>query len=206
MTLKTIEGTFIAPKGRYALVVGRFNSFVVESLVSGAVDALVRHGVSESDITIIRAPGAFEIPLVAQKVAQKGEFAAIIALGAVIRGGTPHFEYVAGECTKGLAQVSMEFGVPVAFGVLTVDSIEQAIERSGTKAGNKGAEAALSALELVSLLAELEAKCLATKAFVSSGAILSLRMPASRRRAPSVVKPVSSRLKRCTSGTWPGNR
>ena len=157
MTLKTIEGTFIAPKGRFALVVGRFNSFVVESLVSGAVDALVRHGVSESDITIIRAPGAFEIPLVAQKVAQRGEYAAIIALGAVIRG-TPHFEYVAGECTKGLAQVSMEFGVPVAFGVLTVDSIEQAIERSGTKAGNKGAEAALSALEMVSLLAQLEAK------------------------------------------------
>ncbi|MGR3896164.1 6,7-dimethyl-8-ribityllumazine synthase [Pseudomonas sp. 1176_21] len=158
MSLKTIEGTFIAPKGRYALVVGRFNSFVVESLVSGAVDALVRHGVSESDITIIRAPGAFEIPLVAQKVAQQSEYAAIIALGAVIRGGTPHFEYVAGECTKGLSQVSMEFGVPVAFGVLTVDSIEQAIERSGTKAGNKGAEAALSALEMVSLLAQLEAK------------------------------------------------
>ena len=170
MSLKTIEGTFIAPKGRYALVVGRFNSFVVESLVSGAVDALVRHGVSENDITIIRAPGAFEIPLVAQKVAQQGEYSAIIALGAVIRGGTPHFEYVAGECTKGLAQVSMEFGVPVAFalaangfifglvGMLTVDSIEQAIERSGTKAGNKGAEAALSALEMVSLLAALEAK------------------------------------------------
>ncbi len=157
MTLKTIEGTFIAPKGKYALVVGRFNSFVVESLVSGAVDALVRHGVSESDITLIRAPGAFEIPLVAQKVAQRGEYSAIIALGAVIRGGTPHFEYVAGECTKGLAQVSMEFGVPVAFGVLTVDSIEQAIERSGTKAGNKGAEAALSALEMVSLLGALEA-------------------------------------------------
>jgi 6,7-dimethyl-8-ribityllumazine synthase len=119
---------------------------------------LVRHGVSESQITIIRAPGAFEIPLVAQKVAQRGEYAAIIALGAVIRGGTPHFEYVAGECTKGLAQVSMEFGVPVAFGVLTVDSIEQAIERSGTKAGNKGGEAALSALEMVSLLAQLDAK------------------------------------------------
>ena len=132
MTLKTIEGTFIAPKGRYALVVGRFNSFVVESLVSGAVDALVRHGVAESEITIIRAPGAFEIPLVTQKVAQQGGFDAIIALGAVIRGGTPHFEYVAGECTKGLAQVSLQFGIPVAFGVLTVDSIEQAIERSGT--------------------------------------------------------------------------
>ncbi|MFG9942136.1 6,7-dimethyl-8-ribityllumazine synthase [Pseudomonas aeruginosa] len=157
MTLKTIEGTFIAPKGRYALVVGRFNSFVVESLVSGAVDALVRHGVAESEITIIRAPGAFEIPLVTQKVAQQGGFDAIIALGAVIRGGTPHFEYVAGECTKGLAQVPA-VRHPGRLGVLTVDSIEQAIERSGTKAGNKGAEAALSALEMVSLLAQLEAK------------------------------------------------
>ena len=158
MTLKTIEGTFVAPQGKFALVVGRFNSFVVESLVSGAIDTLVRHGVSEDNITIIRAPGAFELPLVAQKVAQRDEFAAIIALGAVIRGGTPHFEYVAGECTKGLAQVSMEYGVPGAFGVLTVDSIEQAIERSGTKAGNKGGEAALSALEMVSLLTALEVK------------------------------------------------
>lgn len=158
MTLKTIEGTFIAPQGKFALVVGRFNSFVVESLVSGAIDTLVRHGVSEDAITVIRAPGAFELPLVAQKVAERKEFSAIIALGAVIRGGTPHFEYVAGECTKGLAQVSMQFGVPVSFGVLTVDSIEQAIERSGTKAGNKGSEAALSALEMVSLLAQLEAK------------------------------------------------
>ncbi|QLF92685.1 6,7-dimethyl-8-ribityllumazine synthase [Stutzerimonas kirkiae] len=158
MTLKTIEGTFVAPQGKFALVIGRFNSFVVESLVSGAVDALVRHGIKEDDITLVRVPGAFEIPLVVQKVAERGEFDAIIALGAVIRGGTPHFEYVAGECTKGLAQVSMEFGVPVSFGVLTVDSIEQAIERSGTKAGNKGAEAALSALEMVSLLAQLEAK------------------------------------------------
>jgi len=116
MPLKTIEGTFIAPQGKYALVVGRFNSFVVESLVSGAVDALVRHGVSENDITIIRAPGAFEIPLVAQKVAQQGEYDAIVALGAVIRGGTPHFEYVAGECTKGLAQVceEVEFGEQAA--------------------------------------------------------------------------------------------
>jgi 6,7-dimethyl-8-ribityllumazine synthase len=158
MTLKTIEGTFIAPQGRYALVVGRFNSFVVEHLLEGAVDALVRHGVDKDQLTIIRAPGAFEIPLVAQKAAQTGNFDAIIALGAVIRGGTPHFEYVAGECTKGLAQVSLQFGIPVAFGVLTVDSIEQAIERSGTKAGNKGAEAALSALEMLSLLSQLEAK------------------------------------------------
>lgn len=156
--MQTFEGTFIAPQGKFALVVGRFNSFVVESLVTGAIDTLVRHGVNESDISVIRAPGAFELPLVAQRVAQREEFAAIIALGAVIRGGTPHFDYVAGECTKGLAQVSMQYDVPVAFGVLTVDSIEQAIERSGTKAGNKGGEAALSALEMVSLLAQLEAK------------------------------------------------
>ncbi|WP_295483817.1 6,7-dimethyl-8-ribityllumazine synthase [uncultured Pseudomonas sp.] len=158
MNIKTFEGTFIAPQGRFALVVGRFNSFVVESLLQGAIDALVRHGIKPDDLTIIRVPGAFEIPLAVQKIAQRDEFDAIIALGAVIRGGTPHFEYVAGECTKGLAQVSMEFGVPVSFGVLTVDSIEQAIERSGTKAGNNGAEAALSALEMVSLLAQLEAK------------------------------------------------
>lgn len=156
--MQTFEGTFTAPQGKFALIVGRFNSFVVESLVSGAIDTLVRHGVSESDISIIRAPGAFELPLVAQRVAQREEFDAIIALGAVIRGGTPHFDYVAGECTKGLAQVSLQYDVPVAFGVLTVDSIEQAIERSGTKAGNKGAEAALSALEMVSLLAQLEDK------------------------------------------------
>lgn len=158
MTLQTLEGSFATPKGRFALVVGRFNSFVVENLVTGAVDTLTRHGVKEQDITILRAPGAFEIPLVCQKVAQRKEFAAIIALGAVIRGGTPHFEYVAGECTKGLAQVSLRYDIPVAFGVLTVDTIEQAIERAGTKAGNKGAEAACSALEMVNLLAQLEVK------------------------------------------------
>lgn len=158
MTLKTIEGTFIAPKGKFALVVGRFNSFVVESLVTGAVDALVRHGVNEKDITVIRVPGAFELPLTTQYVAKQGAYSAIIALGAVIRGGTPHFDYVAGECTKGLAQVSLEYGVPVSFGVLTVDSIEQAIERSGTKAGNKGAEVALPALEMVNVLSQLGGK------------------------------------------------
>ncbi len=154
-TVKVIEGDFAPSNGRYALVVGRFNSFVVESLVSGALDTLRRHGVSDDRITIIRAPGAFEIPLVCQRVAQQKQYDAIIALGAVIRGGTPHFEYVAGECTKGLAQVMMDASVPVAFGVLTVDTIEQAIERAGTKAGNKGAEAALSALEMVSLLGRL---------------------------------------------------
>lgn len=153
--MKTIEGNFTAASGKFAIVVGRWNGFVVESLLEGALDALRRHGVSEDSITIVRAPGAFEIPLVCQKVAEQKQFDAIIALGAVIRGGTPHFEYVAGECTKGLSQVSMQHSVPVAFGVLTVDSIEQAIERAGTKAGNKGEEAAMSALEMVSLLNQL---------------------------------------------------
>ena len=153
--IKTIEGDFAGGKGNYAIVVGRWNSFVVEHLLEGAVDTLKRHGVAEKNITIVRAPGAFEIPLVCQKVAARGDVDAIIALGAVIRGGTPHFEYVAGECTKGLAMVTMESGIPVAFGVLTVDSIEQAVERSGTKAGNKGEEAAMSALEMVSLMAKL---------------------------------------------------
>lgn len=148
----------MATQGRYALVVGRFNSFVVESLLSGAIDALKRHGVKDADITIIRAPGAFEIPLVVKKVAEMKQFDAIVTLGAVIRGGTPHFEYVAGECVKGIGSLSLEYGIPVAFGVLTVDSIEQAIERSGTKAGNKGAEAAMSAFEMVSLFKQLEAK------------------------------------------------
>jgi 6,7-dimethyl-8-ribityllumazine synthase len=156
--IRTIEGDFVSVQGRYALVVGRFNSFVVESLLSGAIEALKRHGVKEADITIVRAPGAFEIPLVVKKVAETKQFDAIVTLGAVIRGGTPHFEYVAGECVKGIGSLSLEYGIPVAFGVLTVDSIEQAIERSGTKAGNKGAEAAMSAVEMVSLFKQLEAK------------------------------------------------
>ena len=155
--IKTIEGDFRTISARFALVVGRFNSFVVESLVEGAVDALVRHGIAEKDIEIVRVPGAFEMPLAVKKVAQTRKPDAIVALGAVIRGGTPHFEYVAGECVKGIASVSLEMDIPVAFGVLTVDSIEQAIERSGTKAGNKGAEAALGALEMVSLLRNLDA-------------------------------------------------
>ena len=153
--IKTIEGTYTSGKGNYTIVVGRWNSFVVEHLLEGALDTLRRHGVSDTQITIVRAPGAFEIPLVCKKVAAQDNVDAIIALGAVIRGGTPHFEYVAGECTKGIAMVSMEFGVPVSFGVLTVDTIEQAVERSGSKAGNKGEEAALSALEMVSLMGKL---------------------------------------------------
>jgi 6,7-dimethyl-8-ribityllumazine synthase len=153
--IRTIEGVFAAGEARFALVASRFNSFVVESLIAGAVDTLRRHGVSDEQMTLVRAPGAFELPLVVQKVAASGQYDAIIALGAVIRGGTPHFEHVAGECTKGIAAVSLQTGLPVAFGVLTVDTIEQAIERAGTKAGNKGAEAALSALEMVSLLGRL---------------------------------------------------
>jgi 6,7-dimethyl-8-ribityllumazine synthase len=153
--IRTIEGVFAAGGARFALVASRFNSFVVESLIAGAVDTLRRHGVADAQITLVRSPGAFELPLVVQKVAASGNYDAIVALGAVIRGGTPHFEYVAGECTKGIAQVSLASGLPIAFGVLTVDTIEQAIERAGTKAGNKGAEAALSALEMVSLLGRL---------------------------------------------------
>lgn len=153
--IKVIEGDFSASKGRYALLVSRWNSFVVESLKDGALDTLRRHGIANDQITIYYAPGAFEMPVLAKRVAAKGDVDAIIALGAVIRGGTPHFEYVAGECTKGLAQVSLDSGVPISFGVLTVDSIEQAIERSGTKAGNKGVEAASTALEMVSLLGKV---------------------------------------------------
>ncbi len=155
MTIKVIEGDFSSVSGKYALLVSRWNSFVVEHLKEGAIDTLRRQGVGDKDIEIIYAPGAFEFPLAAQKLADTKKYDAIIALGAVIRGGTPHFEYVAGECTKGLAQVSLNAGIPITFGVLTVDSIEQAIERSGTKAGNKGAEAAHTALEMVSLIKKL---------------------------------------------------
>ncbi|WNC71321.1 6,7-dimethyl-8-ribityllumazine synthase [Thalassotalea psychrophila] len=154
--MNVIEGSFVASGKKFAIVVSRFNSFVVESLLEGAVDALKRHGnVADADITIVRVPGAYELPVAAKRIAAKGGYDAVIAIGAVIRGGTPHFDFVAGECNKGLAQVAMEFDIPVAFGVITVDSIEQAIERSGTKAGNKGAEAALSALEMVNVLDQL---------------------------------------------------
>lgn len=153
--IKTIEGDLIVRDARFALVVARFNSFVVESLLEGAIDTLKRHGAEDKDMQIVRVPGAFEMPLAAQRLAATKSYDAIIALGAVIRGGTPHFEYVAGECTKGLATVSMQYDIPMAFGVLTVDTIEQAIERAGTKAGNKGAEAAMSAIEMVSLLRHL---------------------------------------------------
>lgn len=154
--IKNIEGGFVLNGSRFGIVVGRFNSFVVESLVDGAVDTLKRHGAKDGEIEIVRVPGAYEIPLAAKRMAATNKFDAIIALGAVIRGGTPHFDFVAGECSKGLAQVMMEQDVPVAFGVLTVDTIEQAIERAGTKAGNKGVEATLSAIEMVNLLPQLD--------------------------------------------------
>jgi 6,7-dimethyl-8-ribityllumazine synthase len=155
MMIKTIEGNLRVHNARFCLVVSRFNSFVVESLLMGAVDTLKRHGAEDADLTLVRVPGAFEMPVVIERLAAKGGYDAIIAVGAVIRGGTPHFEYVAGECVKGIAHVSLKHGIPVAFGVLTVDSIEQAIERAGTKAGNKGAEAAMSAIEMVNLLRQI---------------------------------------------------
>jgi 6,7-dimethyl-8-ribityllumazine synthase len=155
MSIKTIEGAMTVSNARFCLVVARFNSFIVESLLDGAIDTLKRHGASEEEITVVRVPGAFEMPVALEKLAAAGEYDAIVALGAVIRGGTPHFDYVAGECVKGMAQVSLKHGVPIAFGVLTVDTIEQAIERAGTKAGNKGAEATLSAIEMVNLLRQI---------------------------------------------------
>lgn len=155
-TPKTIQGDLNARDMRFVLVASRFNSFIVDSLVSGAHDALRRHGVDDKNIHLVHVPGAYEMPLVARKLAASKRYDAVIALGAVIRGGTPHFEYVAGECAKGLAQASMETGVPVAFGVLTTDTLEQALERAGTKSGNKGADAALSAIEMVNLLKQLD--------------------------------------------------
>ena len=149
---KVIEGDFSANTAKFTLVVGRFNSAIVDNLCAGAIDTLRRQGVPEANITVVRVPGAYEMPLAAKKVAVKGETDAIIALGAVIRGGTPHFDFVAGECSSGLARVALDYGIPIAFGVLTTDTIEQAVDRSGTKAGNKGADAAMTALEMVSLL------------------------------------------------------
>ena len=153
--VKTIEGGFDGAGKKIAIAAARFNSYIVDSLVTGAVDTLVRHGVVRKDVTLVRVPGCFELPLAAKRLAANGKFDGVIALGAVIRGATPHFDYVAGQCAAGLAQVTLETGVPVAFGVLTTNTIEQAIERAGTKAGNKGADAAMTILEMVSLLGKL---------------------------------------------------
>ena len=154
--IKTIEGDVIIKGARFGIAVARFNSFIVESLLAGAVDTLKRHGAEVADIEIVRVPGAYELPLAIKKMAATKKYDGIIALGAVIRGGTPHFEYVAGECVKGMATVMLQQEIPVAFGVLTVDTIEQAIERAGTKAGNKGAEATLSVIEMINLLKNID--------------------------------------------------
>ena len=152
---KVTEGKLLAENKHFAIVVSRFNDFITEKLVSGALDALIRSGASDSHIEIFKVPGAFEIPLVAKKVAGTGSYHAVICLGAVIRGATPHFDYVSAEVSKGIAMVSLESEVPVIFGILTTDSIEQAIERAGTKSGNKGWSAAISAVEMANLLEAL---------------------------------------------------
>ncbi len=154
--IKTVEGNLIAKGRRFAIAAGRFNDFITKELIAGCLDTLVRHGAEKEKIQLVMAPGAFEIPLVAKKLALSKEFDAVICLGAVIRGGTPHFEYVASEAAKGVAQVSLESGIPVVFGIITADTIEQAIERAGTKDGNKGKDAAISAIEMANLIRELE--------------------------------------------------
>jgi 6,7-dimethyl-8-ribityllumazine synthase len=153
--ITTIEGQLVAKGLKFALVAGRFNDFITERLVGGAVDYLTRHGGDRADLTVVRVPGAFEIPLAAKKLAASGKYAGVICLGAVIRGATPHFDFVASECAKGLAHVMLETNVPIGFGVLTTDNIEQAIERAGSKAGNKGVDAAAAVLEMVRVLEQL---------------------------------------------------
>jgi len=154
-SVPTLEGRLDARGLKFAIVAGRFNDFVVEKLVAGAVDYLVRHGAEPGDLLLVRVPGAFEVPLAARRLAASGKHHGVVCLGAVIRGATPHFDYVAGEAAKGLAQVMLETGVPVGFGVLTTDTLEQAVERSGSKGGNKGVEAAAATLEMVRVLEQL---------------------------------------------------
>ena len=153
--MKSYEGDLIGTGLKVGIVASRFNELLSNRLVDGARDALQRHGVDDEDVHIAWVPGSFEMPLVAKKMADSGSYDAVLALGVIIRGGTPHFDYVAGECVKGMAQVSLKHGVPISFGVLTVDTIEQAIERAGTKAGNKGHEAAMSAVEMVNVLRQI---------------------------------------------------
>jgi len=154
--VNVFEGKLTAGKEKYAIVIGRFNEFIGSKLLDGCLDALYRHGVAENSVDIVWVPGAFEIPVIADKLASKKEYAAVITLGAVIRGNTPHFQYVSSELAKGIAQVGLKTGIPVIFGVLTTDNIEQAIERAGTKSGNKGSEAAKSAIEMVNLIAAID--------------------------------------------------
>ena len=153
---RKIEGEFVYKGGRIAIVAARFNSFIVDSLLNGALDSLKRHGVPEDKIDVVYVPGAYELPVVIKNLASRSIYQGFLALGTVIRGGTAHFEYVAGECAKGLTAVSLEYAIPVSFGVLTTETIEQAIERSGTKAGNKGAEAAASLLETINVISQIK--------------------------------------------------
>ena len=153
--MKTIEGQLVIHDERICVIAARFNETIVERLVHGAIDTLKRHGADETQIELVRVPGAIELPLVAQRVAKSRQFDGIVALGTVIRGATPHFDYVCSECASGLNKVSLEFDIPIGFGVLTTETIEQALERSGTKAGNKGADAALTTIEMISLLRQL---------------------------------------------------
>jgi len=153
--IRQTQGELVARNARFAIVVGRFNGFISERLLEASVDTLERHGVDRANMHIVRVPGAYEIPLAAKVLAASKNFDALVALGAVIRGATPHFDYVAGACTKGIAQVGLEYEIPIGFGVLTVDTVEQAIERAGTKSGNKGVDAALAALEMVNVLKRL---------------------------------------------------
>ena len=155
MAKKIIEGSLNAKGIRFSIVVSRFNDFINAKLLDGALDALSRHGADDDNISIVRVPGSFEIPLMAKKLADSGNYDAIICLGAVIRGATPHFEYISAEVTKGIAKVTLDSGIPISFGILTTDNIEQAIERAGTKSGNKGWDAALAAVEMVNLLKTL---------------------------------------------------
>lgn len=153
--MKTLEGKLTAKNMKIAIVVARFNEFITSKLLSGCVDCLIRHEAAEEDLTVAWVPGAFEIPMAAKKLAESGKYDAVICLGAVIRGATPHFDYVCAEASKGIAQVSMQTGVPVAFGVLTTENIQQAVERAGTKAGNKGVDCAMTAMEMVNLFKEM---------------------------------------------------
>ena len=153
--MKTIEGDLTIKNKKIAIIAGRFNSFIVEHLISGAKEALLKHGAADSDIDLLYVPGAFEIPLALKKTAISGKYDGIVALGAVIRGGTPHFEFVAGECVKGISKVALDSEIPIAFGVLTVDTVEQAIERSSANSENKGAEAAESTIRMINLLEKL---------------------------------------------------
>lgn len=153
--MKTLEGKLTAKNMKIAIVVARFNEFITSKLLSGCIDCLIRHEAADEDLTVAWVPGAFEIPMAAKKLAESGKYDAVICLGAVIRGATPHFDYVCAEASKGIAQVSMQTGVPVAFGVLTTENIQQAVERAGTKAGNKGVECAMTAMEMVNLFKEM---------------------------------------------------